>query len=57
MLASRGKPVLYLKRLRMGTLTLDETLQKGEYRLLTAEEIKNLRRSGHFAQGKTDADE
>ena len=57
MLASRGKPVVYLKRLRMGTLTLDETLQKGEYRLLTPEEIKNLRGSGHFAQGKTGADE
>lgn len=57
MLASRGKPVLYLKRLRMGTLALDETLQKGEYRLLTAEEIKNLRGSGHFAQEKAGRNE
>ncbi len=52
MLASRGKPVVYLKRLSMGALVLDETLGKGEYRLLTAQEIENLRASGHFAQGK-----
>ena len=51
MLASRGKPVVYLKRLSMGSLTLDEGLSKGEYRLLTAGEIKNLRESGQFAQG------
>ena len=56
MLASRGKPVVYLKRLSMGSLTLDEGLSKGEYRLLTAEEIKNLQESGQFAQGKAGAD-
>lgn len=56
MLASRGKPVVYLKRLSMGSLTLDEGLSKGEYRLLTAEEIKSLRESGQFAQGKAGAD-
>ena len=56
MLASRGKPVVYLKRLSMGSLTLDEGLSKGEYRLLTAEEIKNLRESGQFAQEKAGAD-
>ena len=56
MLASRGKPVVYLKRLSMGSLTLDEGLSKGEYRMLTAEEIKNLRESGQFAQGKAGAD-
>ena len=56
MLASRGKPVVYLKRLSVGSLTLDEGLSKGEYRLLTAEEIKNLRESGQFAQGKAGAD-
>ena len=43
MLASRGNPVIYLKRLSMGPLTLDETLPKGEYRLLTAQEIAALR--------------
>ena len=52
MLASCGKPVVYLKRLSMGTLTLDEKLSKGEYRLLTAEEIGKLRESGQFAQEK-----
>ena len=44
MLASRGKPVVYLKRLRMGSLELDKMLKKGEYRPLTAEEILALRR-------------
>lgn len=41
MLASRGKPVKYLRRIREGTLTLD-ALEKGKYRLLTPEEIGNL---------------
>ena len=44
MLAARGKPVLYLKRLSMGPLGLDETLMAGEFRMLTAEEIESLRR-------------
>ena len=56
MLASRGKPGVNLKRLSMGSLSLDEGLSKGEYRLLTAEEIKNLRESGQIAQGKAGAD-
>ncbi len=43
MLASRGKPVQYLKRLSMGPLQLDETLAPGEYRRLTAEELRSLR--------------
>ena len=38
MLAARGKPVVYLKRLTMGPLTLDEGLAPGEWRPLTAEE-------------------
>ncbi len=42
MLASRGKPVVYLKRLRMGPLELDESLAPGEYRLLTAKEQVSL---------------
>ncbi len=42
MLAARGKPVLYLKRLAMGPLQLDETLAPGEYRSLTEEEIAAL---------------
>lgn len=43
MLAARGKPVLYLKRLRMGPLYLDENLPCGAYRPLHEEEIKSLR--------------
>lgn len=37
-----GKRVVYLKRLSMGPLMLDETLELGEYRELTEEEIKSL---------------
>ena len=33
-----GREVLYLKRLSMGPLALDESLPKGDYRRLTAEE-------------------
>lgn len=43
MLAQRGKPVLYLKRLTMGPLTLDPALEKGAWRPLTAEELAALR--------------
>jgi 16S rRNA pseudouridine516 synthase len=39
MLAARGKPVLELRRLSMGTLKLDETLGLGGWRPLTGEEI------------------
>lgn len=38
-----GKRVLYLKRLSMGSLSLDETLSAGEYRELTSEEIAELK--------------
>ena len=37
-----GSEVLYLKRLRMGSLVLDETLNPGEYRTLTQKEIDEL---------------
>lgn len=43
MLAARGKPVLYLKRLSMGALRLDESLPAGAFRLLTDEEERLLR--------------
>lgn len=39
-----GKEVTYLKRERMGALCLDENLKPGEYRLLTEEEIENVRK-------------
>lgn len=40
-----GKEVIYLKRLSMGALTLDESLEKGECRKLTEEEIAMLKNS------------
>lgn len=43
MLASRGKPVRYLKRLAMGPLRLEHTLKTGQWRLLTPEELSALR--------------
>jgi 16S rRNA pseudouridine516 synthase len=44
MLAARGKPVVYLKRLSMGPLELDESLQPGSFRHLTEEEVQSLAR-------------
>lgn len=44
MLAHRGKPVVYLKRLSMGSLRLDESLPKGGWRELTQGELDGLRR-------------
>lgn len=41
MLASRGKPVTYLRREREGNLCLGD-LPKGEYRVLTPEEVGKL---------------
>ncbi|MCQ2492215.1 MAG: rRNA pseudouridine synthase [Lachnospiraceae bacterium] len=38
-----GKEVVYLKRLSMGSLVLDETLEIGAYRPLSEEEIRNLK--------------
>ena len=37
-----GKKVIYLKRISMGTLQLDENLKLGEYRPLTEEELEHL---------------
>lgn len=42
MFEARGKKVVYLKRLSMGSLLLDETLEKGAYRPLTKEELAAL---------------
>lgn len=42
MFESVGKKVMYLKRISMGPLLLDETLELGEYRELTDEEIELL---------------
>ena len=43
MFAAVGKEVLYLRRLSMGPLLLDEALSPGEFRELTQEEIRLLR--------------
>ena len=40
MFESVGKKVVYLKRISMGKLKLDESLKLGEYRELTEEEVK-----------------
>lgn len=37
-----GKRVIYLQRISMGPLQLDETLELGEYRELTEEELESL---------------
>ena len=42
MYKARGMTVLYLKRLSMGTLTLDDQLETGAYRRLTDDEIREL---------------
>ncbi|MED3562673.1 pseudouridine synthase [Bacillus xiapuensis] len=42
MFESVGKKVVYLQRISMGPLKLDETLELGEYRELTDEEIELL---------------
>ena len=42
MFESVGKKVVYLKRLSMGKLKLDEGLALGEYRVLTEEEVKMI---------------
>lgn len=43
MFAKLGKPVCYLKRIRMGELELDEELASGQYRHLTEEEVARLK--------------
>lgn len=42
MMAARGKPVTYLKRIKFGALTLDEKLDKGGWRALTDQEKQSL---------------
>ena len=46
MIASRGKKVIYLKRLSIGGLQLDPALAEGEFRELSDEEIKMIFSSG-----------
>ncbi|MEG1988734.1 MAG: pseudouridine synthase [Oscillibacter sp.] len=42
MLLQRGKPVVYLRRIRMGNLPLDPALELGMFRFLTPEEVEGL---------------
>jgi 16S rRNA pseudouridine516 synthase len=42
MFKSVNKEVIYLKRLSMGSLVLDESLETGEFRELTPEEIGSV---------------
>lgn len=46
MFETLGCHVVYLKRLSMGSLQLDEALKPGDYRPLTNEEIEELKRHG-----------
>ena len=45
MLAARGKPVTYLKRLSMGPVELDPKLQPGQWRPLTEQERRQLKKN------------
>ena len=50
MMAYLGKPVTYLERVRMGNLTLDSALSRGNWRFLTAEEANDLEKAGAEAE-------
>ena len=52
MMAARGKPVTYLKRLRFGPLVLDDALPEGGWRALTDGEIQMLFRQSDESSGK-----
>ena len=51
MFAAVGHPLISLKRLRIGSLWLDESLKEGEFRLLTDEEVEALVTLGNRDQG------
>lgn len=42
MFEARGKSVLYLKRIKMGNLELDDNLEEGQYRELSKEEVNKI---------------
>ena len=42
MLKAVGCYVIYLKRISIGGLMLDETLKKGQYRMLKEDEIEKV---------------
>lgn len=43
MLEALGMKVTYLKRVAFGDVTLDESLEKGQYRMLTEDEVLSLK--------------
>lgn len=43
MFQSRDKSVVYLRRIKFGSLVLDESLEEGQYRELTEEELSYLK--------------
>ena len=45
MMAYLGKPVTYLERVRMGNLTLDSALSRGNWRFLTVNEVSGLEKA------------
>jgi len=49
MLASRGAPVVYLKRLQIGALKLDPALAPGQWREMTDEEVQLLEQEANDA--------
>lgn len=44
MFQALGKEVVYLKRTKFGSIDLDETLQEGQYRELTEEELESIKK-------------
>lgn len=48
MIKAVGTEVTYLKRISMGSLTLDLNLKKGEYRTLTKEEVDALKKGTNY---------
>ena len=49
MLASRGAPVVYLRRERIGALQLDPSLAPGQWREMTDEEVSLLEQEASYA--------
>ncbi|MGL5245880.1 MAG: 16S rRNA pseudouridine(516) synthase, partial [Sarcina sp.] len=45
MFEARGKKVEYLRRIKFGTIPLDESLEEGEYRELSEDELASLYKS------------
>ena len=56
MLASRGKPVLELRRLSIGGLALDASLKPGEYRELSEEDLCRVFSNKNGQLGKKQSD-